>query len=134
MLSVYYKIWVDAISVTRASKSEGKSWKLFTIIPISFLQGINLVTILLWVKSLDHRFTVVLPVNLLNVGPVNVAISLLLTFFIPFVILNYLLILYNNRYKMLMETYKPRNGKRYLWYIAITLGVFALPHVLGWIF
>jgi hypothetical protein len=134
MLSVYYKIWADAIRVTQASKAEGKNWKLFTIIPISILQGINLATILLWIKALDHKFTVVLPLRVMNLNPVNTAISLLLTFFLPFVIFNYLLILYDNRYRMLMQTYRPRNGKHYFWYIAITLAVFALPYMLQWIF
>jgi len=134
MLSVYYKIWVDAIKVTQSSKSEGKNWKLFTIIPISILQGINLATILLWIHALNRRFTVLLPLRVINLNPVNTSISLFLTFFLPFVILNYLLIFYGERYNMLAKIYRPLNGKRYFWYIAITLGMFALPYVLQWIF
>lgn len=134
MLSLYYKIWVDAISVTKAINPEKKHWKPLTIIPISILQGINLATILLWYKALNPKFTVVLPLRIFNLNPVNTAISLILTFFLPFVIINYLLILYEDRYLALMQKYRPRSGRRYFWYIAITLSVFALPYVLQWIF
>lgn len=135
MLSLYYKIWTSAIMVTKASKAEGKSWKMFTIIPISALMGINLVTILLWAKALSNRkFIVILPVGLTRVVPMNTLISIILTFFIPFLILNYLLIFYGERYNMLLKRYIPKNGRRYFWYIGITLGIFALPYVLKWVF
>jgi hypothetical protein len=135
MLSLYYKIWTDAITVTRASKTEGKNWKIFTIIPISALMGINLVTILLWIRAFSNRkFTVILPVGLTRVIPMNTFISIILTFLLPFIILNYLLIFYGDRYNLLIKIYRPKNGTRYFWYIGITLGVFALPYVLKWIF
>jgi hypothetical protein len=135
MLSIYYKIWADAIRLTKSSKSEGKNWKIFTIIPISALMGINLVTIFLWIRAFSHRkFTVILPVKIFNLSPVNTAISILITFFVPFVILNYLLIFDRERYNGLLKTYKSKSGKIYLWYIALTLGIFAAPYVLKWIF
>jgi hypothetical protein len=135
MLSLYYKIWTDAITVTKASKAEGKNWKIFTIIPISVLQGINLVTILIWIRAFSHRkFTVILPVGLFNVKPADTLISIVLTFFLPFLILNYLLVFTNERYNMLLKTYNGRNGKLYFWYIALTFGIFAGPYVLKIIF
>lgn len=134
-LSVYYKIWVDAIQYTKSNKAEGKSWKLFTIIPISILQGINFVTILLWIRAFSNRkFTVILPVSIFSAIPLNTFISIILTFFLPFVILNYLLIFNNKRYDILMKMYNPRNGKRYFWYIALTLGIFVIPYLLKVIF
>ncbi len=44
MLELYYKIWVDAIASAKAKKSQPGNWKLYTIVPISLLQGINLFT------------------------------------------------------------------------------------------
>jgi hypothetical protein len=135
MLSLYYKVWTDAITVTKASKTEGKNWKIFTIVPISALMGINLATILLWIRALsDRKFIVILPLRVMNLSPVNTFISIILTFFLPFVIVNYLLIFYGERYNLLLKIYRPKNGKRYFWYIGITLGIFALPHVFKWIF
>ena len=135
MLSLYYKIWADAIVFTRASKTEGKNWKIFTILPISALMGLNLVTLLLWIRAFSHRrFTVILPVSIFDVSLINTAVSIIITFFLPFVVLNYLLILNNNQYRELMKTYKPAGGKHYFWYIALTFGVFAVPYLLKWIF
>lgn len=54
MLSIYYKIWVDAITQERAKKGEdGKYWKTFTIIPISLIQGGNLLTLLFFLRFLN---------------------------------------------------------------------------------
>jgi hypothetical protein len=69
-----------------------------------------------------------------NLNPLNTIISLVLTFFLPFVIFNYLLILYDDRYLMLMQTYRPRSGRRYFWYIGLSLGIFVLPYVLKILF
>jgi hypothetical protein len=135
MLSLYYKIWVDAIRLTKSSKTESENWKMFTIIPISVLQGVNLLTLLFWIRWLSHKeTTVVLPMNLFNVVLLNDFVSVILTFFLPFVILNYLLIFYNNKYSQLLKTYTGRGGKLYLWYMALTLGVFSLPYVFRFCF
>jgi len=135
MLSLYYKIWADAIVFTKTSKTEGKNWKIFTIVPISALMGVNLVTLLLWIRAFSHRkFTVILPVSIFNVNLINIAISIIITFFLPFVVLNYLLIFDNERYNKLIKTYNTSGGKVYLWYIALTLGIFAAPYVLQVLF
>jgi len=135
MLTFYYRIWADAIMVTRSSKTEGKNWKIFTIIPISALMGINLATILLWMRALsDREFAVILPLEVTHVVPINIFISIILTFFTPFLILNYLLIFYADRYNMLLKTYRAPHRRRYFWYIGLTLGIFVAPYVLKWIF
>jgi hypothetical protein len=135
MLSLYYKIWADAIAVTKASKTEGKSWKAFTLIPISVLMGTNLLTLLLWIRVLSHKeFLVIFPVGIFKVIPLDIFISVIITYFLPFVILNYLLIFNNERYNELIKIYKAHSGKIYLWYIALTLGILAVPYVLKLIF
>jgi len=135
MLSLYYKIWADAIRLTKSSKTESENWKMFTIIPISILQGVNLLTLLFWIRWLSDKETaIILPMKLFNVGLLNDFVSIILTFFLPFVILNYLLIFYNDRYNDLLKTYRGRGGKLYLWYMALTLGIFALPYVLKFLF
>src|SRR3569833_751423 len=130
MLAGYYKIWVDAILVTRSSKTESQNWKAFTIIPISALQGINLATFLLLIRAFSSRnFKVVLPVSLFNLQPANTFISILLTFFTPFVILNYLLILNNDRYNDLIKIYRPSCKNWYMWYAIITVSIIAVPYL-----
>lgn len=102
---------------------------------MSALQGINLATILLWIKGASGRqFKVILPIQVVNLNPINTFISIVLTFFLPFVILNYLLIFNGNRYILLSKMYSPRNGKLYLWYMALSAGILVVPYLLKWIF
>jgi hypothetical protein len=135
MLSAYYKIWVDAILFAQKSNAESQSWKVFTIIQMSILQGLNLATLLLLIRAFSNRkFRVVLPVGIFNIGIADTAVSLLLTFFLPFVILNYLLIFNNDRYSRLINTYKSGSRRWFMWYTAITLGIFFIPYILKIIF
>jgi hypothetical protein len=135
MLSVYYKIWVDAITFSKQKTGEKGNWKLLTIIPISVIQGVNFLTILLWMRSLTHKETLVLfPVSIFSVGPFNTFLSILITFFIPFFILNYLLIFSNQRYKALIKIYNTKNGKLYMKYCLWSAGILIAPIILKWIF
>ncbi|SDF76886.1 hypothetical protein ACQ86K_19120 [Mucilaginibacter sp. P19] len=54
MLSIYYKIWVDAVTQERTKKGENvKYWKAFTIIPLCLIQGVNLLTLLFVLRFLN---------------------------------------------------------------------------------
>ena len=128
MLNWYYKIWVDAIAATRAKKTEAANWKLYTIVPISALMGINLLTLFVLLKSLVNRnLPLYLPVTIFDYRLINDFISIIVTLFIPFVILNYLLIFNQNRYALLAEEYKAENGKFYKRYALISLGLLIIP-------
>jgi hypothetical protein len=128
MLTLYYKIWVDAIVATRAKKAEASGWKLYTLAPMSLLLGINLFTMLLWMKTLvNHRLPLVLPVNIFDYRLINDFISAIVTLFIPFVLLNYLLIFSNERYERIVARFPPRGGNLYRRYVLISLGILAIP-------
>jgi hypothetical protein len=135
MLSLYYKIWVDAL--IQAQKKTGKSgnWKLLTLIPISLLNGVNLLAIFLFMRILSHNQTLGLfPIHIFKVGPLNEFISVLITYFVPFVILNYLLIFSIDQYNRLMKEYSGHEGKLYLKYAAISIGIIVVPVVFKLIF
>jgi hypothetical protein len=128
MLALYYKIWVDAIITEKAKKVEARNWKLYTLIPISLLQGINLFTFFYWMKTLvNHALPLFFPVTIFNALLINAFISIVITLFIPFLLLNYLLIFSNDRYKQLMPKYQPGNKKLYKKYVLVPLGLFIIP-------
>jgi hypothetical protein len=128
MLDLYYKIWVDAIAATKAKKAEVASWKLYTLAPMSFLPGINLFTFFLWMKTLvNHRLPLFLPINIFDYRLVNDFISIVVTLFAPFIILNYLLIFSNERYRRLLKQYPAYKGKLYKKYALISLGLLVIP-------
>ena len=135
MLRTYYRIWVDAIVVQKNSKSESGSWKLLTIIPISVLQGLNLLTFLFIVRWLSNGGTpIVLSLNIFSFKAINTFLGGALIFFVPFVILNYLLVFNNNRYQNLLRIYTDSKGRLYRNYALITVGIIVVPLLLKLIF
>lgn len=134
MLTIYDRIWADAIAHERNKKRKESAWKLFTLISISMLQGLNLLALLFIFRWLTHgKMPILLPVHIFNKAALNSFCSIFLVFFIPFVILNYLLIFYNNRYELLLKQYSG-NGKLYRNYFIFSVGIIAVPVVLKFIF
>jgi K+-sensing histidine kinase KdpD len=118
MLALYYKIWVDAIVAEQSKKGRERNWKLFTIIPISLLQGVNLLTFFYWMKVIVNKnLPLYFGVDIFNAHPLNGFISVVLTLFVPFVILNYLLIFVNDRYVLLIKQYPYKRGIVYRRYV-----------------
>ena len=135
MFSIYYKIWADAIITAQKSNGITGNWKLLTIIPISVLQGLNLLAIFLFIRILSHKETLALfPVHIFKVNPLNIFCSVLLTYFIPFVLLNYLLIFSNQQYENLLKVYQYKDGKLYRWYAFISMGIIVIPMAIKFIF
>jgi hypothetical protein len=113
MLKLYYKIWADAM------------------VPMSLLMGINLLTFFIWMKKLvNHYLPLYFPVNIFNATLINDFIAIVLTLFVPFLLLNYLLIFTNDRYKDILTRFGSQGGKLYRKYILITFGVFAIPLII----
>lgn len=129
MENIYYKIWVDAIVWEKATNGERRNWRPYTLIPISLCQGLNLGTICFWL-----HIPIFFNIHLFSIKPINGFLSYSVTLLMPFIILNYFLIFYNQRYKNLIEKYKYYNGKLYLWYFLFSIGVFILPIIIGSIF
>lgn len=133
MLSIYYKIWVDAITQERAKKGADGNWKAFTIISMSLIQGVNLLT-LLFILRFFTDIPILFTIDLTRDKAINAFIAGLLVFFIPFAILNYLLIFYNQRYNKLVNLYPSRNSKLYRNYVLISLGIIVIPFIFKIIF
>ena len=130
-MNLYYKIWVDAIFSIRKNRIEAGNWKLYTIIPISLLMGINLFTLFYWMKVIVNKnLPLFFGVDIFNAKPLNGYISVIITFFVPFVILNYLLIFNNSRYDNLTKRYEANNGKLYKKYILYSIGLMIIPIII----
>lgn len=135
MLSIYYKIWIDAIAFEKAKRGKDINWKTISLISVSILQGLNLLVLLYLIRLLTHhKMPVLLPVSFFNMRPINIAISIVLTFFVPFVILNYLLIFYNDRYAELSKKYQDSKGKLYRNYFLWSVGIIVVPVLFNMVF
>lgn len=130
MTGLYYRIWADAIVSQKEERGEHTSWKLYTMVPMSVLQGINLFTIFYWLRLIVNRgLLLMMPVDIFSARPLNGFISVIITFFIPFILLNYLLIFNNNKYKKLIENYNSEGGKLYRKYALSSIALAIIPIV-----
>lgn len=131
MQNWYYKTWADVIASQKAKRAGNTNWKLYTIVPVSLLQGINLFTLFYWLRIIFSRnLLLTMPAEVFHARPLNGFISVMITFFIPFVLLNYLLIFYNNRYDILIAKYGSLSGKLYRKYALYSLGLAIIPIII----
>ena len=101
------------------------------MVPMSVLQGVNLFTIFYWLRLIVNRgLLLMMPVDIFSARPLNGFVSVIITFFIPFLLLNYLLILNNDRYKKLIENYRSEGGKLYKKYTLLSIGLAIIPIVI----
>lgn len=129
MENIYYKLWVDAIVWEKATNGERRNRKPYTLIPISVCQGLNLLTICFWC-----HIPIFINIQLFSIKRLNGFLSYSITILIPFIILNYFVIIYKDRYENLINKYKYHNGKLYLWYFLFSIGGFILPIIIAMIF
>lgn len=130
MTNLYYNLWVDAIRFETEKHGSFRNWKPYVMAGITFCQGLNLATILFWMSTwIKMRFFI--PVNLFPGTILDGAISGLVTLFLPFLIINYLLIFKNRKYERLLKKYHHKNGKRYIAYFIISFGAFVIPILIG---
>lgn len=135
MLNLYYIIWADAILFEKSKRGKDINWKTITLIAISLLRGLNLFVLLFLLRWLSHgQMPILLPMNIFNMSALNSACAIVLIFLVPFVILNYLLVYYNNRYLEIINKYPYRKGKLYRNYFLWSLGVIIIPIVFKLVF
>jgi hypothetical protein len=134
MLKLYYMFWSDVILTPRQNGNFTDKWKEFKYyIPV--FQGLNLAFIVICSKVLfdiDIWFT-----NEIDIFPgkkLDSALLGIISFFLPFFILNYFLIFRNNRYEKIIVNYKCYNGKLLFWYIVLSILIFFVPIILDKLF
>lgn len=133
MTNIYYQIWADAIRATK--KKDAEQWKVATLVPMSILHGVNLLAVLFVLRAiLGRQWPLFVPVKIFADVILNDAVSIILTFILPFLIFNYLLIFSNNRYDRIMRFYKGKNGRLYKLYILVSLGIIVIPFAFKLIF
>lgn len=134
MKNLYNKIWVDAIVYEKTKHGHMRNWKPYTLIPISVLQGVNLLTIFFWLSTFNIKIDIFIDFDLFPGTMIDGFISGFITLFLSFIMLNWLLIFRGERHESLIKKYDYKKGKLYLVYFLTTIGVFLLPLIIGkWI-
>jgi len=127
MKDLYYKIWVDAIVYEKTKHGHLRNWKPYTLVLISILQGVNILTIFFWLSTFNVKIDIFIDFDIFPGKMIDGFISGFLTLFLPFLVLNYILVFRAEKYNTLVEKYTYRNGNLYFIYFLTSIGSFILP-------
>lgn len=130
MKNLYYEIWVDAIVYEKTKHGHLRNWKPYTLIPISVLQGFNLLTVFFWLSTFNLKIDIFFDFDIFPGKMIDGFLSGFLSLFLPFILINYVLIFREKKYDTLIEKYEYRKGKLYLIYFLTTIGLFILPIII----
>ena len=131
MLGLYYRIWVDCIAAIKKQPVNKRNWSVKSMLTMSIAMTFNLALVMIVLQKqvfgyYFYRFRVdFLPRYFSN------AVSFIILFLLPCVVMNYLLIFRKDRYKRLLEKYPYHNGKLFATYFSVSL---LLPVILVWIY
>jgi hypothetical protein len=118
-MKLYYKIWVDLIYLAKNNPLRKEDWKCMVQIYMAMAMAIKLAFIVSIIqRNVLHFYFYDL--NIFNNQVINNLFSFFILFFLPPVIINYLLIFKNNKYQILVEKYKSYNGKLFAAYFFIS--------------
>lgn len=117
MFDWYYILWSDAINFTRSKAKFIGVWKLHTIGFISFFMAINLMVISMILKiELNTHF-----IKIIDSKALSHFLGFMVVFFLPPLILNYLLIFSKNQWERVRKDYKHFDGKIYKMYFILSI-------------
>ena len=132
MRNIYYLIWVDAILSFKKHNPKNRNWKWTVFFINTWMNALNF-----WVVFIIIKYCTAfsLPLFAFNLFPGNLLddfFNFTMTFAFPFVVLNYFLIFYNDRYEKLVEKYGKQNNKYALIYSMVSpLGAFIVAVLHG---
>ncbi len=129
-MGLYYRIWMDFIHRIKLQPTvKRKNWKLRCMISMTMAMAFNFVLIMtILEKFVFKTYFYKIDISYLPIR-VNNVLSYLVLFILPCALMNYLLILRNNRYEKLLKKYPYYNGKLFISYFVISM---AVPIVLMW--
>lgn len=123
MKNPYYEIWSDAIQSGRKHNPDDKHWKINIFGMLTFIDSILLWTITIWTKYFNILEWPLIHIRFFPGTVLNHFFSYLISYAWPFVILNYFLIFYRDRYKKILDKYPSRKGKVVMAYVLSVLVV-----------
>jgi hypothetical protein len=133
-MSLYYKIWIDAIVKIKRNSIRREDWKWLVQVYMAIAMTLNLMFLFaILQRNIVHNTFYDLDINLFSSRILNNLISVFILFFFPPLIINYLLIFKNNKYISLIEKYKREKGNPFFLYFFTSLFVPLLVLVIGFV-
>ena len=129
-MNLYYRIWVDCILRLKSIEANKDNWQIKSQIMMTVAMTFNFILIMaILQRNILKVYFYKINIHILSSYENNI-LGILILFFLPCLIINYLLIFRGKRYEKLVEKYPYHNGKLILIYILISM-FFPLILLLG---
>ncbi|PKQ66637.1 hypothetical protein BZG01_10175 [Labilibaculum manganireducens] len=129
MRNIYYMIWSDAIISFKKHQPDRTNWKFTLFVYITWIHALNWWIIFIWLKYFDVLNIPLITIDVFISDMINKFVAFTIMFALPFGVLNYFLVFYNNRYEKIIQKYrdvKLRYAPIYSFTIAILAFVTAI--------
>jgi uncharacterized membrane protein len=124
MRNIYYSIWVDVIVNIEKNPKHKKDWKFFSMVYMTLLNALNLGVVLILLSYIFSLKIIWIRFTMLPGTMLNSFASFIIQFAMPFILINYALIFYRNRYEGLIQKYDDKKGKLFTTYLLSSIGLF----------
>lgn len=133
-MSFYYKVWVNCIVKLRSRPENVGMWKYMSIMFMSIAMAVNFTFIMaILQRNIIKNNFYDIKVNILPGTILDSFIKGFILYFLPFLLFNYFMIFYKNKYKRLIERYEYHNGKLFIVYFLLSLWLPVLILITGMI-
>nr|WP_320020183.1 hypothetical protein [Labilibaculum manganireducens] len=132
MRNIYYLIWSDAILSFKKYHPKREDWKMAIFFFNTWINALNLWILFIWLKYFNLLNVPLIRVELFPGDMLDKFVSFSLVFAFPFGLLNYFLIFYKDRYKLILIKYpKPPKKCAFIYSTGIALGAFVTAILYG---
>ena len=106
MNNIYNMIWSDAIISFRKHHPKRKDWKSATFMLMTWMHALNWWIVFIWLKFFNILNIPLISIDMFPSKLLDDFFAFTIEFALPFGILNYFLVFYNNRYDKIIQKYK----------------------------
>ena len=119
---MFYKIWADAILWERKRYKKSRDWRFYTLFGMTMAMGCNYLTVIFLSNGfLDLKLGYAININIFPLYNLNRALSGLISFYAPFLIINYLLVFHRKKYLRIVRKYGYSGGRLYAFYVVSSI-------------
>lgn len=116
MKNIYYIIWTEAFCRYKNSHKDDENWVFKVFKMYTFINAINLATIIIWLQILDVWKLPVVEIDILPGTLLDKVLTFFLVFWLPCIIVNYFFILRKKRYIHIIEKYEKYQNRYAVYY------------------
>ena len=122
---IYYSIWSDCIKKIQTVPSSKKRWRFYTLTVMSLLMALNFMFVMMVIQNstLGVHYFYKLNIDIFPDTKLDAFLSFFILFMLPMLVINYILIIRNDRYKKIIDMYPTQNGKLFLKYLLASLWI-----------